>query len=105
MPKEQLAAALHNVFKDATESVRERFGAADIGRFSLNITAEGRTMTDTDEVKIEYHISAGWDCNVKGNNLETCIIEVLRRHGWNERNAPLALAAPARPVRKPLKAV
>jgi hypothetical protein len=82
---------LHNAIVTATHEIRNRLGAADVGSFSFTIETSGRTMTDTSEVKIEYRVSAGWDCSVKGDELEACIVEVLRRKGWDDRHAPLAL--------------
>jgi hypothetical protein len=86
-----LARELHLVYTSAVEEVRTRLGAADIGHFSFHIDADGRTLTDRSEVKIEYHLAAGYDCRVKGNDLNAVIVEVLRRHGWDEAHAPLAL--------------
>jgi|SRR5215831_18647862 len=88
---EALSNRLHAVFIEATREVRERFGAADIGRFEFSIKASGRTLTDADEVKIEYRMCANFESDVKGNDMERCIKEVLRRHGWQETNAPLSL--------------
>jgi hypothetical protein len=85
---------IHAAFITATHEVRHRLGAADIGRFSFSISADGRCLTDLSEVKIEYRISAGYDCSVTGNDLDRCITEVLRRWGWNETNAPLSLPSP-----------
>jgi len=97
-----LANKLHMAFVDATNEIRDRFGAANVGSFYLTITAEGRTMTDKNEVKIEYHLGTGrYDgASVKGNEFESCLVETLRRHGWDETHAPRAIAGPS-PKKKP----
>jgi hypothetical protein len=94
--KSGLSLELHNCFIDATNEIRSRFGAANVGRFEFSVKCEGRTLTDANEVKIEYRLESGYDCQVKGNDLEACIVEVLRRHGWDETNSPLALSGPNR---------
>jgi len=86
---------IHAAFITATHEVRNRLGQADIGRFELAIKASGRTLSELDDVKIEYIVEAGYDCIVRGNDLDRCIAEVLRRKGWDETNAPLSLPAPA----------
>jgi hypothetical protein len=87
----KLSSMLHATFIQATHEIRHRFGQADIGHFDFSMSASGRTMTDQDEVKIEYKVYAGYDCLVKGNDLDKVIVEVMRRKGWDEANAPLAL--------------
>jgi len=92
----------HDAFVVAINEVRDRFGAADLGSFSLSIVASGRTLTDTSEVKIEYRLGKSkYDTMVEGNDLERCIVEMLRRNGWNETNKPLALPGPKVINRKP----
>lgn len=90
------APIIHASFVACTNYVRDRLGEANVGSFSLTIAASGRTMTDRDEVKIEYRLSDNaWDGNaVKGNSLEAVTTELLRRHGWNATHAPLALPGP-----------
>lgn len=82
---------LHTQVVLAARYVRDRLGKANVGRFDLTIRAEGRTLTDADSVKIEYNVSAGYDCSVRGNKLESVVTEVLRRKGWDESNSPLAI--------------
>jgi hypothetical protein len=99
VPTLTLSQRLHDVFIAATRHVRTRFGNADVGGFYLSIEAQGRTLTDEAEIKIEYRLGTGrYDDKVTGNDLERCIVEMLRRHGWDETNAPKALPAP--PVKK-----
>lgn len=90
-------AQLHQYFILAVEHIRERLGAEDIGAFQLELACSGRTMTDQSECKIEYRLapSAYGGGTVVGNSLEAVIEEVIRRHHWEHRNAPLALP-PAR---------
>jgi len=92
---------LHNVFIAATHEVRRRLAAADLGGFTLQLKASGRTMTDQDEIKLEYILCAPqYGPDVRGNDLERVITEVIRRSGWDETNAPQALPAPANAVAK-----
>jgi len=53
-------------------------------------------MTDTSECKIEYKVSpSAWGgSEVGGNDLSAVIDEIIRRNGWEKRNAPLALPGP-----------
>jgi hypothetical protein len=82
---------LHSAFVAAIEDIRAKFADADIGRFEFRVVSSGRTMTDEAEVKIEYVCCANYEADVHGNCLENVVEEVLRRHGWDDRNAPLAL--------------
>jgi len=100
MPKSTVSTALHTAFMAATHEIRERLGTADVGSFSFSMNASGRTLTDQDEVKLEYVIGAGWDSTVKGNDLDRCIVEVLRRKGWDDTNAPLSLPSSSKPSSK-----
>jgi hypothetical protein len=88
---EYIGADLHAAFVAAVNSIREQFGDADIGRFEFRVQSSGRTMTDANEVKIEYVCCAEYESDVRGNCLENVVEEVLRRRGWNNRNAPLSL--------------
>lgn len=84
--------SLHDEFAAAVRMVRDAMGAADIGNFALTINADGRTETDSDSVKIEYTVSNGrYGESVKGDSVEACLREMLRRHGWSEEHAPLRL--------------
>lgn len=89
------APSIHAYFAACVEHVRERFAEANIGSFCLTIKASGRTMTDRDEVKIEYNLTdSEWGSGVKGNSLEAVIVEQMRRHGWDKSHAPLTLPKP-----------
>lgn len=90
------APTIHPAFVACTNYVRDALGRADVGSFVLTIKASGRTMTDRNEVKIEYRVADNtWDGNaVTGNSLDAVVVELLRRHGWNETHQPLALPEP-----------
>jgi hypothetical protein len=95
MPTNTISNDLHAIVVEAIQFVRECFADADIGRFDFAIEASGRTMTDADEVKIEYRIGDRYSSEkVTGNSLANVVSESLRRMDWNHRNAPLALAKP-----------
>jgi hypothetical protein len=86
---------LHEAFVAAAHEVRNRLGAADISGFHLRVEVEGRTLSDADSALITYKIAKSTYSNgVEGNDLEVVLVEYLRRNGWDQRNAPLALAAP-----------
>lgn len=77
----------------ATDSVRKRLAAADIGgSFTLNINISGRIQDG--EVKCEYKLCKNYGADTKGHSLDPVVKEFLRREGWEEVNAPLALPAP-----------
>jgi hypothetical protein len=80
-------------FANAINDVRRKMADADIGSaFTIELKASGR-INDGD-VKIEWNVSAGgWDNRqeAKGASLSACVAEVLRRHGWQERHAPVCI--------------
>lgn len=85
-------ATLHDEFAAAVRMVRDAMGAANIGSFLLSVSADGRTETDSDSIKIEYVIADGrYGESVKGDSVEACLAEMLRRKGWNDNHAPLRL--------------
>lgn len=78
----------------ATANVRKRFADADLGgHFTLAINISGRIQDG--EVKCEYRLCKDYGADTKGHALEPVVKECLRRLGWEETNAPLALPAPA----------
>jgi hypothetical protein len=94
-----LARQLDQTFRTAVHDVRDTLSSQNIGDFELTMHACGRTMTDADSVKIEYRIGGRYsDDSVRGNDLYKVLVEYMRRKGWNDTNAPLALAAPAEAV-------
>jgi hypothetical protein len=87
---------LHAQFIAGVEHIRDTLGKADIGRFRFCIEASGRTQTNREDVLIEYTVSTDYGTQVvKGNALDDCLVELLRRHGWSQAHAPLALAGPS----------
>lgn len=88
-------AQLHAYVVSAIDDIRRRFGEANIGEFRFDIECSGRTQTG--EPKISYRLSTGGytgDGAATGARLAPTIDEVLRRHSWNKRNDPIALAPP-----------
>lgn len=83
----------HAVIADATK-VREALAEANVKEFNLTIKVSGRTLSDADECKIEYIVGSGWSHEVKGDSVENCLTELLRRLGWHAQHQPTALAAP-----------
>ena len=85
--------SLHTDFVAAIAIVRRAFGRADLGHFYVSISASGRTETGCDSVKIEYKVGEsnyGSEC-VTGDSIDACLSEWLRRKGWSDAHAPLAL--------------
>lgn len=77
----------------ATADLRKRLAAANIGgSFTLNISIDGRIQDG--EVRCEYRLCKNYGTDTKGHSLDPVITEFLRRQGWEETNAPLALPAP-----------
>lgn len=85
--------SLHAEFAAAVALVRATLGANDVGHFNVAITASGRTETGCDNVKIEYRVGEGSYSyeSVTGDSIQACLDEYLRRNGWNQAHAPLAL--------------
>lgn len=84
---------LHREIILATTAVRKRLADADIGgSFTLNINVSGRIQEG--EVKCEYKLCKNYGADTKGHALGPVVTEFLRREGWEERHAPLALPAP-----------
>ena len=94
MTDHQAPSDLHQVISDAIETVRTRLGKADIGAFSMTISASGRTETEHSEVKIEYRVSpSSWESRqVTADTLDNAVEELIRREAWNHRHQPLALS-------------
>ena len=58
-----------------------------IGHFEFSITAEGCV---DGEVVVAFHLGK-YSSEVRGDSVQAVLNEFLRRHGWNERHAPLCL--------------
>lgn len=85
---------LHREIILATANLRKRLADADLGgTFTLNIVVSGRIQDG--EVKCEYKLCRNYGPDTKGHSLDPVITELLRREGWEERNAPLTLPAPS----------
>ena len=87
-----MAKSLHTEVVNAIHYIRGRLGEKNIGYFEFNIKVEGRTESCRDNVKIEYHLNHNYDCRVKGDKLEAVVTELLRRKGWDDTHAPLAIS-------------
>lgn len=85
-------AELHAAITRAVDLIRDVFADNNMGEFSFEISASGRTQTDRRNVKIEYQLRADWGSNrVTGNTLSNVISECVRRNTWDHENKPLAL--------------
>lgn len=91
-----MSQALHNAFIADATMVRETLAELDVASFNVSITIEGRTLSDADQCKITYEVGNGhWgSACVKGDSIESCLHELMRRLGWNQEHAPLALPKP-----------
>jgi hypothetical protein len=86
-------------FAPAINDIRRAMADANIpAKFEIMLTASGRV--NDGEVKIEWSVSAGGFDNwqgAKGDSLSACVAEVLHRHGWQARHAPVRIGhEPAR---------
>lgn len=85
---------LHREIILAVAALRKRLADADMGgTFGLVINISGRIQDG--EVKCEYKLCKNYGVDTKGHSLEPVIKEFMRREGWEETNAPLALPAPS----------
>jgi hypothetical protein len=85
---------LHREIILATAALRKRLADADIGgSFGLTINISGRIQDG--DVLCEYRLCKNYGSDTKGHSLTPVINEFLRRNGWEETNAPLALPAPS----------
>lgn len=93
MSEHTIPSDLHQVIVDAVDAVRCRLGNADIGGFTMTISASGRTMTEGNEVKIDYRVSpSSWETRtVTADTLDNAVDELIRREAWNGRHQPLSL--------------
>ena len=81
--------ALKREIKRVREMLKE---CDDIPTFKLSFEAKGRV--NDGEIKLQYTVCPneyGAD-TVTGDDLNACIEEMLRRHGWTKRHSPKALA-------------
>lgn len=75
--------------KDKMIELRERFANIDWHHMHVEIVVAGNTHGD---LKIEYRVSEGtYDRKAEGFSLEPVVDEIVRRHTWDKRNAPLAI--------------
>lgn len=91
---EQRFAELHEAIISAANDVKSVFDTYDIGHMELKIEVSGRVHG---ELKLSYKVCENYDEGVKGSDLMAVLDEYIRRRGWKERNAPLALPAPTPP--------
>ncbi len=77
--------------RNAAKMVRDRMSDANINHMHMEIEISGRV--DGGDLKIKYSLGE-YGGTVEGGDLLSVIAEFLRRKGWTERNAPLALEPP-----------
>ena len=74
---------------EAVKMVRHELQACDtITTFALSIHASGRVHDG--DVRISFTLSTA-AATAEGNSLHRVVQETLRRHNWDERNAPLCI--------------
>ena len=82
---------LHIAITEVAHTIRDRFDSLDIGNMHFEIEVEGRV--NGGDVKITYGVGK-YHSEVKGGDVEAVLNEYCRRHGWEERNAPVMLESP-----------
>lgn len=83
---------LEAALAEEIEKLRKRFADVEIiNRLNVTITIAG--PVNVGEVLVTYVVSEyDYDSDaVKGNSLEACTFEYMRRKGWTKTNLPLAL--------------
>ena len=92
--KETRSAKLHTAVAEVITDLRQELIDKEIGgHLRLDIEVEGR-INDGD-MKVTYTLGGTYSGdNPKGARLAPVVSEYLRRKGWNEANAPMALMAP-----------
>jgi len=72
--------------------MRDQLAENNIGRFHLEVQAAGDTNGGS--TIIEYRLSQyNYSSDVvKGNDLQTVVVEYIRRHGWQERHDPVLIS-------------
>jgi hypothetical protein len=85
---------LHQEIVVAVADLRRRLADANVGsHFRLDIEVSGRI--EGGDVLVAYVLGETYGAaNARGARLTPVIDEFLRRKGWNEAHAPLALEAP-----------
>lgn len=85
---------LHRELALAITELRSRLDKANIGSsFRLDIEVSGRISGG--DVLVSYRLGHSYgSANPTGARLSPVIDEFLRRNGWDETNAPLALESP-----------
>lgn len=85
--------SFEGALKREIKRIRNRLkDVEEISEFSVKIEASGRVHDG--EVKLSFAIapnSYGYN-EVKGRELNAVLEEMMRRHGWQKKNDPLAIA-------------
>ena len=75
---------------EAVKMVRHELQGCDtVNAFALTIHASGRVHDG--EVRVSFTLSTA-AATAEGNSLFQVVKETLRRHSWDERNAPLCIS-------------
>jgi len=80
--------SFETIVKGQVADIKEQLRGTDsICRFEFTIKAEGRL-----DGEVSIHFGLGeYGTDVRGDSVSAVVQEFLRRHGWNERHAPLCL--------------
>lgn len=82
--------SFEGALKREIKRVRKELQKVDsLSDFRLNIEATGRLHDG--EVNLSYRIGERYGENVEGDNLQACLDEFLRRHGWKQVHQAKAL--------------
>jgi len=83
-------------FKQAVLDIRDRLAAANIPQCEVIMRADGRSHS---ELKITFQVGGSWDDNKStSHSLEAALAEYMRRHGWQEKNAPILIGGSCEPA-------
>lgn len=84
---------LHEQLIQETKEMVEHIAECEsVSSFRLDIEISGRVHDG--DILIEYKLGQGYSdySRVVGKALGPVVQEFLRRHGWNERHAPIAIS-------------
>ena len=78
------------ILRNRMIELRADFAAHNLSRMSVEITVSG--PADYSSLEIQFSVgTSNYGERVLGNSLDACFSELLRRKGWQERNAPIAI--------------
>lgn len=82
---EVASANLLRAIREATQAARAVYADAEVGDMYLQVLISGRTHGD---LKVEFQAGSLYHSNVEAYDLNTAVLEFLRRQGWDSAHKP-----------------